>query len=924
MALNPNFPTFEYGWGAMWDANNGDIPPDRYVDLTSRTQDNASSQRGRQYELDQVQSGTFSGTVNNADGALDPTNSAGPWSGHIAPYQPFRWRAQWPPTANLLTPAISECSGLAAGALDASVGVYPSESVSVVAATGYSGGTHVFQCNVASGTAVQTSLMSTANTAIEPGAEYSFTIHVRNVTSGSSLSVQAYVGWLGPVPDSAPVSTDFGTAVTLAGSASAGWSTATVTATAPVDVYGAFVGVANSVSPGSSSVLQASSWQFERGTPTAYVTPGTWYPIYSGYVERWPQDWSMSGSLGAVQPTAVDSFALLSQMILEDPLTAEIKSHSPRFLYRLDDPAGSESAADATGNNPAAPVKHGKYGPGSLTFGNDITSATSTGGFIGADGPVVSIDNPDPATNFVVGASFLSLDSAGIVGPVAGATGWTRMIAVRYRGPATLTTNSVFWSCFDTDRPTMHNIFQLAVGTDGYVNLVLRGPNAATSTTYESTFGSIHLTDGDWHLITVVNDLATDRLWFWVDNFVAFFNGMAASNALPVHLASDSVGNYVDVSNGGGTAFNFAGDLAFCTEFPSALSTTDVQRVWFAWKSACAGEATDTRYKRILRYAGYSGASDVSPGVTQHMGAADFASQDALSALQAVVDTEGGEHFAGTAGEIVFRPRSARYNVGTPVFVFGEDTAAGELPYEDVQFDYDPTHLGNIARVTQSETGAVFIAQDLVSQTAFFPRTLERTINDEDAGECQDASGYLVSRYSKPLLRISSLTLHPSAVPDLWPVALSLELGMRIRVIRRPLGRPPIVFDAFVENIQWSVSDQNDAFVTLQCSPADLTPYGVIQAWHTTLTVAANVGDSTITIDPAVCNTAQLQRNYPLKVGVEACFVLSTTATTITLTAPLTINHPVGEVVAEPLSDESVDPSTWDGACVFDTAAFTY
>ncbi|MBP5896308.1 hypothetical protein [Streptomyces scabiei] len=101
--LNLNWPLVEDGWGPYWNANAGATPTDRYVEVTKRTRGTVSVSRGSQYELDQVRSGEASLSLANVDAALDPLNTSGPWSGHIAPYQPYRRRAQWPPTRNILT-----------------------------------------------------------------------------------------------------------------------------------------------------------------------------------------------------------------------------------------------------------------------------------------------------------------------------------------------------------------------------------------------------------------------------------------------------------------------------------------------------------------------------------------------------------------------------------------------------------------------------------------------------------------------------------------------------------------------------------------------------------------------------------------------------------------------------------------------------
>jgi hypothetical protein len=320
--------------------------------------------------------------------------------------------------------------------------------------------------------------------------------------------------------------------------------------------------------------------------------------------------------------------------------------------------------------------------------------------------------------------------------------------------------------------------------------------------------------------------------------------------------------------------------------------------------------------------------------------ASDIAGQDAMTALQAVVDTENGAHFIDRAGTVQFKARSDRYNAFAPIYTFGEHVTSGEYPYEDCQLDFDSTHLSNQVTVTQEGTSQNFYATDATSQAAYFPRTLTRTINASSTLECQDAANYLLSRYKQPAQRVSSIKLHPSANPALWPVCLNLELGTRVRVMRRPPNLPTIQVDVFVENVQWDFDDGGEAWCTLQCSPADLTPYGIFAAWHTTLHTTIASGVTSITVDASADNTnllaAQIAAGQQLVLGqnsanqetvtVSAVGATSPgwTTATIALTAATTKSHTAGDIVCEPLPSGVTDPTTWDAISKFDSTAFAY
>ncbi|MGE7437940.1 hypothetical protein [Kitasatospora sp. NPDC001175] len=949
MAINPNWPTMLYEWGPRWNCNGAAQPLDRYVEVTARTRGRAAVQRGRQYELDQVRAGTLDLQLANNDGALDPLNASGPWYGHIMPYQPMRIRAQWPPTVNLLTQVQATC-GDVGGYLPGPIPTGP-QGISVFSGTDSSGGsiiasgsawvgTNVFQFSVPSTSTVTALPLWTPQVPPQAGVTYSTQTRVRNVTSATSMQVQALIQTYDA--NLALLSQQLGSTVTLTGSSSASWTQITTTSTVPTGAAYMVIGVALVALPASNALLQADGWQVEKNaSPTTWVQPGVTYPIYSGFVERWPSSWDLQGTYGTVQPTAVDTFSLLSQRILRDPLTEEIYRRNPRFLFTLGDPQGSSSLTDSIGNFPPAPVAISKYGAGSLVSGTQITSASPGGTYTGSTQTVVTINNPSPGTALPKPASFISLGSSGILGP-ANPASWTRMIAVRYPGPLP-SSAAYIWSCMDPVRgattPNGASIF-LYIDSAGLPNLAITGPGNVGSAYYFG--GATNICDGNWHLLLFGYSTATAQVMASQDgSLIAYYSGIPASNT-PTGLISDNVGGYVDATVGNGTSQNYAGDISYVAEFPTLFTNGDITSVYQAWKTSFAGDSSDARYQRILGWAGFSGPTNIQAGMTTSMGVAAVDGQDALSALQAVVDTENGAHYVDRTGVVVFKSRSNRYNALTPAYVLGENTAGGEIPYEGIALDFDPTRIANQVAVTQASSSQVFSAQDATSITNFFPRQLTRTVNSASTQECQDAANYLLSRYKSPAVRVSSVTLHPSANPSLlWPVCLSLELGTRIRVMRRPPApAAAIQVDCFVENIAWEFGDDGEARVTLQCSPADLTPYGLFASFHTTLNTTIASGVSSIVIRNGADNTnpaaAQLGYGQQLVLGLgtanqEMVTIQSVgtttsgwTTATITLQAATTKSHTAGVTVCEPLPTGVTDPTTWDATSKFDSIAFAY
>lgn len=939
--FNVNWPILEEAWAPYWNSNGGDIPLDHYVNLTPRTQGESSTQRGVQYELDQVQAGTATIIVQNNDGVLDPDNAAGPYAGRIQPAQPYRKRAQWPPTRNLLTQVQAtggDLGGVALGALNATksgpgifTGTDPAHGSLVASGTAWQGGT-AMQFSVPSGTASGQFVVFTQQPALVPGRQYSLQMQVRNVTAATTVQVAAYLS--SNDATHAVISQSTGSTATLTGSASAPWTQVTVTGTTSASMVYANVALVLTASPGATVAVQVDGWQLEQAaTPSTWACPGVWLPWATGYTDEWAAQWSMGGTYGTITPTVYDTFGLLSQKKLLDSLTQEINSHSPRFLYQLDDPAGSAAATDATGQSSAAPLANSKYGAGAAAFGTAVTAASpTTGAYTGSAGTVLTLTNPNPGASGNQASTFLSLSAAGIKGP-ANPLLWSRMIAFRYTGP-TPSDSADLWVTIDASHSAGSNV-SIYINNTGHLAWSISGPSSGAT----GAATSFTVTDSNWHLAIVAYDGANSGLNFIVDG--ALIGAYSISSAYaPTGLVGDNVGTFVDSANGNSTTDNFKGDLSFVAEFPVRLSPTDGAGIYTAWKTACAGESTNARYSRILRYAGYIGVSALQSGLTTSMGPAAFSGQDALSALQDVVTTENGAHFVDRAGTVTFQARSNRYNATVPVYTFGERTDLGEWPYENAAPTRDTAHLANDVEVTQSSTGQLFSASNAVAQTNYMPKTLTRSINSSSAGECQDAANYLLSRYVNPVTRIQALKLHPSANPALWPVCLSLELGMRVRVMRRPPGAPAIQVDCFVEKIDTSNGDDGEAFWTLQCSPVDSTPYGVLAAFHTTLNATISSGVGSVTIKNGADNTntaaSQLGIGQQLVLGqntanqetvtIKAVAATSPGWTTcvITLVSNTTKGHTAGDVVCEPLPAGVTDPTTWDKVSMFDSIAFAY
>lgn len=937
--VNPNYPVIEELWGPSWTAAGASLPATRWVNLIDRTLSQASARRGKQYELDQPQAGEYSITLGSQDGALDPTNTGGPYGGKILPYQPYRRRAQWPPTPNLLTQVqASGGEGYGAGLIPASFNVKSatdaagaSVAVPVSPLTAYQG-TNTFRFGVNSGQGSGSRICYTEATGIAPGKTFTVQLRVRCITDSASAPVKAGFAFYGPDLAAGPLSVVYGSTTTLTGSSTANtWTQITATATAPTTggVYGMSVGVSTGGTYAAACTIEVDAWQVERGsTASTWTLPGTWYPLFSGFTERWPTQWTDGGTYGQVNPTAVDTFALLSQVQLKEIFLEEIDAHNPRFCFTLADASGSTAFADMTGNLPAAPLVYSKAGTGGWTAGNTVTSSSATGAYTGATGTVVNSSPSNPGSATAGSATMLDLPSAGIKGPAT--TAWTRMIAFRYTAGSNPTDSAYIWEARYGDS-SFQGHCSLYLTSGGGLTL-LANANGGDPAFSRNVLSGSGMTDGNWHLVVFGFDGTSFRY---------SLDGVASTTTYsappPIACPYDFVGaSYFPVTK---TAYDvFKGDLAFVTEFPSLLSASDMGELYTAWKNSAQGESSAARYARILRYSGYTGPSNIGTGLTSSMGPAiDLGGADVMSALNGVVDTENGEHYVAADGTVVFRGRNVRYNALAPVLTFGD--GSGELPFEDLQLDFDSTHLSNVVTVTQTTTGTNYSAQDSASITAYYTRNMTRSLNTASALECQDAANYFVSRYKAPMTRVQSVKLHPSAVPSLWPSLLALELGTRVRINRRPPGAPLVTVDCFVEQIQWDMDGNGEAWLTLQCSPIDPNPYTGFASWHTTLNGTPAAGATSVTLNAGADSTNPLASQLPigtqLAVGLGTANQETVTVAAVGVTtsgwttaacgvSALTKSHSANEIVCEVLPSGVTDPAYFDATEQFDKAVFAY
>lgn len=219
------------------------------------------------------------------------------------------------------------------------------------------------------------------------------------------------------------------------------------------------------------------------------------------------------------------------------------------------------------------------------------------------------------------------------------------------------------------------------------------------------------------------------------------------------------------------------------------------------------GENSGARINRILDNVGWPEEDrEIDTGDSTLQGTTHDG--DALGELQQVADSEIGELFINGSGKVVFRRREAVLTDErsiTPQWVFGDDTDnPQELPWADLIVSYDSSQLFNLVEEAMVG-GEVQSVEDVQSRQRNLTRPFSRTdlLLQSDAAVLGHAE-WILAMSRHPELRFDTLVINPYKDPHrLFPAVLSIRIGDRLRIYRRPPGGgQPIIRDVIVRGIK--------------------------------------------------------------------------------------------------------------------------
>jgi hypothetical protein len=204
-----------------------------------------------------------------------------------------------------------------------------------------------------------------------------------------------------------------------------------------------------------------------------------------------------------------------------------------------------------------------------------------------------------------------------------------------------------------------------------------------------------------------------------------------------------------------------------------------------------------------------------------------LANKTVMQTIQGITESENGYFFMSRDGKATFYDRQWRLRA-TSSTTYSDIPTGSEIPYEDLQLEYGDRYIYTEVVVSR-EGGATATASDSAAQSLYFRRTLSRSglLITNDA-ELSDAANWLLSIYSSPSTRVSSVTINGELQTSAWPTIMSTDLQSICTVKRTPIGGGSVISrDVWVEAIDWNIS--REAFRCVwRLSPDETGSYWIL------------------------------------------------------------------------------------------------
>ncbi|MGH7743618.1 MAG: hypothetical protein ACREQ5_02180 [Candidatus Dormibacteria bacterium] len=534
-----------------------------------------------------------------------------------------------------------------------------------------------------------------------------------------------------------------------------------------------------------------------------------YYPLYTGYIERFPLQYDMNGTRGIRPLTCVDALSVLSRTEISQAYSTTILADAPNVYIPFNDASIPQVVQLPTGGQPF--IGYENLGTsGSVNFaGDSFLDGTSAVSLTQQNTNPVILGNTAYITYLGTYSGQLTMNpqsfslemwfkwSSGVVYFGVGAVPITENPNTEATGPVH------YFGAYTTGGALAQN-YKDPNGTGG-VQFTIAGGGETTFSGYP---------DSTWHHLVI---MLTGS-----NSIASFIDGVGGSPASMSITASTAVllnNFFVDATTIFGDPVSTIA-VANWAAYPFVLSQAQIT-AHYQRGIGYQGEVSGTRVSRLLtKY--WGGPMNIAAGKRQLAPDYTYDTRFMLDVLQEIQETERGLIYADRAGTVVFEDSGSRYSNQTALWIFGENptgAASNEYPYSEYKGDYDPTYT--FSQTNLSRPGNSTFPPQINSQAAtdYGQRILTQTVQVNTDFDLMQASTFYLARYALPKVRIETLTLNPAGNSALWSVILGLEISQRDTVKRRA-GGLTTSNDYYIEQINHKINaDSGEWTVDLQCSP---------------------------------------------------------------------------------------------------------
>lgn len=525
------------------------------------------------------------------------------------------------------------------------------------------------------------------------------------------------------------------------------------------------------------------------------IWQGKIYPIFTGFMERWPAVWT-DEHWGEINAIAVDSWAMFVG-ILPSIVKGERLLDAPFGYWPCADGNSSATAVNIGLGNNTTPLTlleaANGAGAGTQAFGSSLVKLV---GDTGTNWELKGLLSSQGNVGFT-----LAYNNGPPLPPINEGVCVTWWMRIPYPGgPITTQARNAIFTAIGQTGPIIQvwieNTVDIRVSTwnmsgtrtdhtgtsFGYVNQTL-----PMMLNFSNTGYTLYI--GNSEVLTGTDSMATNWSYFsFVGRADRFESGYFCNMGVS-HIAV----------------------------FPRQLSFSRLVTYNYTGINAMAGDFGDWRVSRLLSYMLWPTPHRVyyDVGTSQLAGATSIDGSGVASGISDVANTERALLYIDKNGYMTYRTRNHANDRGIQA-TFGQNTSAGELPYlVGVQLDYDPQYVYNDIQVTHQGTPAfgsssvsspVIYDKNLGSISQYGDRSQQLTSLFSSITQSVDLSNWLSNQYAQPKQRVQSVTFSASKLPTLFAVLLSLDVGDRVLLNREPIGATQISLDVTIIGVHHSIS----------------------------------------------------------------------------------------------------------------------